>query len=91
MQQCNCNYVTCSTCSYSKTFVKTLRVQKISTITRDRAEMRFDAPVVCFDSFGHNAMQVIDNGYYGTHVRPLTIHSSCIWVSAIMTGWGCLG
>ncbi|KAK2162306.1 hypothetical protein NP493_1527g00041 [Ridgeia piscesae] len=41
--------------------------------------------------FGHNAMQVIDNGYYGTHVRPLTIHSSCIWVSAIMTGWGCLG
>ncbi|KAI0225334.1 hypothetical protein LSAT2_023822 [Lamellibrachia satsuma] len=29
--------------------------------------------------FGHNAVHVIDNGYYGLNVRPMTIHNSCIW------------
>ena len=43
---------------------------------------------LCFDSFGHNAMQVIDNGYYGTHVRPLSTHSSCIWVSGLSSQVG---
>ena len=46
VQQCNCYFVMCSTCSYSKTFVKTLRVQEMSTSTREKAERRLDVPFV---------------------------------------------